>query len=135
MKKKSTQKIIRKEIPIPYYSDDPLTIIAAEDFEAAIKEIDFVRADDYSNTIALCIPANDGYYIVFRLEKDCCRVSVDTIAHEVMHFARNLLAAERAIDLTTETNEVYAYFVGYFVGKICEVFNDEGIGILCKTKK
>lgn len=127
---KSKTKVLRYEIPIPYYSNDPLTIIAAEDFEGAIKEIDFVSDDDYSKTSAICIPANDGYYIVFRLEKDCCRVSIGTIAHEVMHFARNLLAADLAIDLTTETNEVYAYFIGYFVGKICEALHNNGVKFL-----
>jgi hypothetical protein len=81
----------------------------------------FNFSDDVNAFGAVCLTAETCHVLAFG--RSC--LSIGVIVHEVVHFARSFLDDSIDIPLCAETDEVYAYFIEYFVNEICKLLKKD----------
>jgi hypothetical protein len=135
--KKSKPKIFKYTQPI--YPMEDLIVIVTDDY-SNLKDIDF--RDDDNNPLEGMKPSWSAFTVVngYYKKKPCLAVvlytkaikreqknyskyiTYDVFAHESLHVAHSLLS-EAGLQLSNETEECYAYVVGWVSRCLAESYN------------
>lgn len=78
---------------------------------------------EYDNSNAHFVSVNGEANLLF----SPTALNIGAIAHEVIHFVYLFLCKGIETPFCSETDEIYAYIVGYLVGTIYDLFKKDGL--------